>query len=697
MKNWLVKVKNTEGWHKIKDIIAPSLDDKDQGNYYDLENIGKVHQNNIEDMKEPHVYEDPWDQAKYDRKNEEKKPAVLDIRDYKKKLLKSVISKRNAKAAVKSLIDHIPSDHKYEPGVASTSIDDLLYSYKDEPHNKDSILLKFLTHRLENRKKYSGKSDRVIREMDNEWLDRHKVDPKGNRTSKLGVDDLYTSIKKNPELGHHLIDERAKLHDTIKKMYPHNIVKENGKDHIYLTRGLNVDKHERKDDFSLASYADKAESGFGVHQHWQKVPLDNVWFSYDHKDVPHDYGSENEWLVSPHENNYTDEAPSHVIIRDHHEWARDPDKDTLKSKINYNKRLSTAHRGTSEELDELSNDSTISEDFVNAMSRNKNTKIEHLDKIKAMGDYPSILEAIMKHPDHTTDHINEALDSDKPWSSTAALQSGKLNSDHIDKVLKNANSPSVRSLLNNPHINLNDNHRDTLFNHKDPGVVTRYITSSHATDDHVKQATNHEDEFVRKQAKDEAFKRNINLDPPKMKMAKSMPAKSGRLITKKDLLSHLNKAESTYSTESDDFIFYYSDIDNAGKQVEKAFHDGDLDKIMDVSSRISNSRAILKSYVDRAEGLIIVDGGDDQSGRIRIVNMDVLEDAKREIFNKTGYTVTIGVGYSPKQSVEALAYGKLTGKNKIVFWSKSVEEYIAKVKGITPEEKVAEVFNAQDE
>lgn len=172
--------------------------------------------------------------------------------------------------------------------------------------------------------------------------------------------------------------------------------------------------------------------------------------------------------------------------------------------------------------------------------------------------------------------------------------------------------------------------------------------------------------------------------------------KLSKSLKKEELLRGLSKTDSTYNIESDDYVFYYSDIDNAGKQVEKAFHDGDLDKIMDVSSRISNSRAILKAHVDRADGLIIVDGGDDQSGRIKIINIDVLEDAKQEIFNKTGYTVTIGVGHSPKQSVEALAYGKLTGKNKIALWSKSVEEYISKVKGITPEEKVAEVFNAQD-
>lgn len=125
-----------------------------------------------------------------------------------------------------------------------------------------------------------------------------------------------------------------------------------------------------------------------------------------------------------------------------------------------------------------------------------------------------------------------------------------------------------------------------------------------------------------------------------------------------------------------DFVVVYSDADNAGNMAKKAVFTNNLSQIKEISKKISLTSEILAEYIEKSGGQTVNSGGDDYTGIMPKDKIGILQEAASEIKRKSGFTVTIGIGDTPKKSVYALTYGKLTGKNKIVEWDEGIQEHV---------------------
>ncbi len=139
------------------------------------------------------------------------------------------------------------------------------------------------------------------------------------------------------------------------------------------------------------------------------------------------------------------------------------------------------------------------------------------------------------------------------------------------------------------------------------------------------------------------------------------------------------------------YIYVATDGDNIGASVERAAMANDMDTIMAQSAKIKAGNEVIRSWALSRDGKIYIDGGDDVSFVIDQKYADGLDKLRLLYQETTGHTVTIGIGNNIPSAGHAMLYGKLNGKNKVVKWTRDIEEELDKIAhDMTPEEKIKE-------
>jgi hypothetical protein len=182
--------------------------------------------------------------------------------------------------------EHKPLTHK-----------NLVWSYKATPHAPASVFLKYLVHRINNVDLYDDHE--AGHKADVDFLKLHSAGNAGAKNGHVTPDDLHQWTKRwSPTIVPELLSERARVQGIVRSGVGMNVRDIDGQPYVAVTRGLNGDMMNRE--HTLSSWSDKANSGFGTHQHQAWVPLKDLWWAYDYGS-PYEsdtLGSEDEFLFS---------------------------------------------------------------------------------------------------------------------------------------------------------------------------------------------------------------------------------------------------------------------------------------------------------------------------------------------------------------------------------------------------------------
>jgi hypothetical protein len=127
-------------------------------------------------------------------------------------------------------------------------------------------------------------------------------------------------------------------------------------------------------------------------------------------------------------------------------------------------------------------------------------------------------------------------------------------------------------------------------------------------------------------------------------------------------------------------VYVSVDGDNIGAMVGKARLNDDVEAVRRISTSIDLGNNIWKSFALRTGGNVIEMGGDEVALEIPADHVAELPDVRRQYAEKIGATVSVGVGMRLSESAKALLVSKLTGKDKITFYSEECEDIIEKAK-----------------
>jgi hypothetical protein len=330
-------------------------------------------------------------------------------------------------------------------------------SYKNSPHNVDAVYGKYLVHRLENADKYKQAAPDEQFKMDTDFLDHHQRGNAAKKNGHLSADSLESFMLNpdTPKLAKQLLNHKKQLSDFIQKEHPEHIVSVNGEPHIRLTRGLGVDRTGRGTDHALASYADVSNPRFGSHMHHQLVPLKNIWYSYDYgpeRATSKNFGNENEFLVSPHQNIYNEEHETNptkpIAVRSHHSL-----------KANNFRFKSFQKKMSQQEVDDFvsKNPEMAAEYLKDHPLFNQN----HIDTI--VEKYPwNAAEYLKNHKDLNANHIQTIVDKD-PWSAAKLKNHKDFNANHIQTIAEKHPFAAAEYLAHHPLFN--EQHADTIAKH----------------------------------------------------------------------------------------------------------------------------------------------------------------------------------------------------------------------------------------
>ncbi len=267
---------------------------------------------------------DPWTQTKYRRGGEQ------EFNDWKAPMPGA--DEHPDLYAIRKAVDNDSGSDadraKWKSLNKKTSVVVGLRAHKNSPHNPMAVFLKYAVHRAENPELYTDKTEQEIREMDSEWLQHHQQGKARTKNGHITVDDLHTTLAKNPNYIKTLVATQAKLHKALMYHAGNHIVMHNGQPHLPLVRGYGVTADKLDIDHSLASYADNPNTSvsFGGNLFRWLVPLKNIWHSYDlgpKEATSTSFGNEDEYLVSPHPRIPADKDTQPVkehVPRRHHSY-----------------------------------------------------------------------------------------------------------------------------------------------------------------------------------------------------------------------------------------------------------------------------------------------------------------------------------------------------------------------------------------
>lgn len=116
-------------------------------------------------------------------------------------------------------------------------------------------------------------------------------------------------------------------------------------------------------------------------------------------------------------------------------------------------------------------------------------------------------------------------------------------------------------------------------------------------------------------------------------------------------------------------IYVRIDADDVGNQIEISLYREDFITANGIHERIQNGIKEVCEMICEVSGTkILMVGSDDVlfSSSYSLVEDDTLNQIKKYFKSLTGFSLSIGVGYTVNQAMQNLNFAKLTGKDKIV-------------------------------
>lgn len=117
-------------------------------------------------------------------------------------------------------------------------------------------------------------------------------------------------------------------------------------------------------------------------------------------------------------------------------------------------------------------------------------------------------------------------------------------------------------------------------------------------------------------------------------------------------------------------LYIRLDVDNAGDSIELALLKDDYNKAQNIHNQIQeNINLILKKIKNQNSITILMKGCDDilVSSSEKNFNLNFWKELKTEFNSKSGFTLSIGIGYSITDCMLNLRIAKVSGKNKIIY------------------------------
>ena len=169
-------------------------------------------------------------------------------------------------------------------------------AYKNTPHSPIAMLGKYIVHRVNNVESYDDPAKAA--QLDHKFMALHKRGKAAEKNGHVSIQDLHMLMAGNPSLVRDMVSVRDRFQGWVKNGSGLTVKDIGGEAHVALTRGLHA--HVMGKEHSLASFSDKAHSGFGSVQHHVWVPVKDLWFSFmsGPEETRGQFGHENEVLAS---------------------------------------------------------------------------------------------------------------------------------------------------------------------------------------------------------------------------------------------------------------------------------------------------------------------------------------------------------------------------------------------------------------
>lgn len=116
------------------------------------------------------------------------------------------------------------------------------------------------------------------------------------------------------------------------------------------------------------------------------------------------------------------------------------------------------------------------------------------------------------------------------------------------------------------------------------------------------------------------------------------------------------------------------DGDGIGNQIARAQYTDDEAKVKEVSRKIDAGMHLFMNWATTLCGTIIEVGGDEGQVKVPVAALDHIEEFRASYLKQVGATVTVGVGKTISQSIQARELGKLRGKNQVVYFDENTEK-----------------------
>lgn len=136
--------------------------------------------------------------------------------------------------------------------------------------------------------------------------------------------------------------------------------------------------------------------------------------------------------------------------------------------------------------------------------------------------------------------------------------------------------------------------------------------------------------------------------------------------------------------------------DDVGSKIGEAIASDDHEGLASASSAIESAHGNIDQWVESIGGKKITRSGDEGIYLIPEESLSDLESIKGSYKEQSGHGLTIGVGNSMSEASKALIYGKLNGKDQVVHYEPSIEDYLSD-QDISDDEMPEEVSAESDE
>lgn len=117
--------------------------------------------------------------------------------------------------------------------------------------------------------------------------------------------------------------------------------------------------------------------------------------------------------------------------------------------------------------------------------------------------------------------------------------------------------------------------------------------------------------------------------------------------------------------------------DDVGTRIGEAIANDDHEGLASASSDIEGAHGNIDQWVESVGGKKVTRSGDEGIYLIPEEALGDLESIKSSYKEQSGHGLTIGVGSSMSEASKALIYGKLNGKDQVVHYDPSIEDYLS--------------------